>query len=166
MLNTRVHAETGQTPIARWLAGGPPHAADPVLLAEAFRWSVVRMVTKTATVSLAGNHYQVDPSLCGHRVELRYDPEDLTSLTVFVDGAAAGIATPLVIGRHTHPAVPQAARPTPTPTGVDYLGLVQAAHDEHTIGHIAYRALPLPGLEHLTPAAGQPTTNDPDQEPR
>ena len=113
MLNTRVHAETGQTPIARWLAGGPPHAADPVLLAEAFRWSVVRMVTKTATVSLAGNHDQVDPSLCGHRVELRYDPEDLTSLTVFVDGAAAGIATPLVIGRHTHPAVPRPPDPHP-----------------------------------------------------
>jgi transposase InsO family protein len=168
VLNTRVHTETGQTPLARWHAGGPPRAADPILLAEAFRWSVVRMVTKTATVSLAGNHYQVDPSLCGHRVELRYDPEDLTSLTVFVDGAAAGIATPLVVGRHTHPAVPQAARPAPqpTPTGIDYLGLVQAAHEEHTIGHIAYRALPLPGLEHLVPAADQPTTSDHDQAPR
>jgi putative transposase len=166
--NTRVHAETGQRPIDRWQAGGPGRAADPVLMAEAFRWSVVRVVTKTATVSLAGNRYQVDPALCGHRVELRYDPEDLTSLTVFVDGAAAGIAAPLVIGRHTHPAVPQApgGRPAPTSTGVDYLGLVQAAHDEHTIGQIAYRALPLPGLEHLTPAAGQPTTSDPDQEPR
>lgn len=166
--NTRVHAETGQTPIDRWRAGGPPAAADPVLMREAFRWSAVRVVTKTATVSLAGNHYQVDPSLCGHRVELRYDPEDLTSLTVFVDGAAAGIATPLVIGRHTHPAVPQApaARPAPTPTGVDYLGLVQAAHDEHTIGQIAYRALPLPGLEHLIPAQGQPTTPDHDEAPR
>jgi putative transposase len=168
VLNTRVHTETGQAPLARWQAGGPGRAADPVLMREAFRWSVVRMVTKTATVSLAGNHYQVDPALCGHRVELRYDPEDLTSLTVFVDGAAQGIATPLVVGRHTHPAVPQAARPTPepTPTGIDYLGLVQAAHDEHTIGQIAYRALPLPGLEHLVPAADQPTTSDPDQEPR
>lgn len=128
----------------------------------------MRVVTKTATVSLAGNHYQVDPSLCGHRVELRYDPEDLTSLTVFVDGAAAGIATPLVIGRHTHPAVPQApgGPQALTPTGVDYLGLVQAAHDEQTIGQIAYRALPLPGLEHLLPAQGQPTTSDHDEAPR
>ncbi len=168
VLNTRVHTETGQTPLARWLAGGPPGAADPVLLAEAFRWAATRVVTKTATVSLAGNRYQVDPCLVGQRIELRYDPEDLTSLTVFVDGAAAGIATPLVIGRHTHPAVPQAARPTPqpTPTGIDYLGLVQAAHEEHTIGHIAYRALPLPGLEPLVPAADQPTTPDHDQAPR
>jgi putative transposase len=145
--NTRVHAETGQTPLARWLVGGPPKAADPVLVAEAFRWSAVRVVTKTATVSLAGNRYQVDPSLVGRRVELRYDPEDLTRLTVFVEGAAAGIATPFTIGRHTHPQVPQAARPQPQPTGIDYLGLVQAAHEEATIGHIAYRDLPLPGLE-------------------
>jgi len=163
VLNTRVHTETGQTPLARWQAGGPPRAADPILLAEAFRWSATRVVSKTATISLAGNRYQVDPSLCGHRIELRYDPEDLTSLTVFVDGATQGIATPLVIGRHTHPAVPQADRPAPTPTGVDYLGLVQAAHDEHTIGQIAYRTLPLPGLEG---AVDQPATaSDPDQEP-
>jgi putative transposase len=166
VLNTRVHAETGQTPLARFLAGGPPRAADPVLMAEAFRWSAVRMVTKTATVSLAGNRYQVDPALVGRRIELRYDPEDLTSLTAFVEGAAAGIATPLVVGRHTHPAVPQAAHPQPEPTGIDYLGLVQAAHDEQTIGRIAYRALPLPGLGHLVPAEDQPTTSDHDEAPR
>lgn len=156
--NTRVHAETGQTPIERFTASGPPHAADPVLLAEAFRWAATRLVTKTATVSLAGNRYQVDPSLCGQRIELRYDPEDLASLTVWADGAAAGVATPLVVGHHTHPAVPQAARPAPAPTGVDYLGLVLAAHEEQTIGRIAYRDLPLPGLDHLTPATHQPTS--------
>ena len=153
--NTRLHAETGQTPIARWLAGGPPRAADPALMAEAFRWSAMRMVTKTATVSLAGNRYQVDPSLVGRRVELRYDPEDLTRLTVFVQGAAVGTATPFTIGRHTHPQVPQAARPQPQPTGIDYLGLVQTAHEDATIGQIAYRDLPLPGLEALASADHQ-----------
>jgi len=160
--NQRVHTETGQTPTARWQASGPSRAADPLLVAEAFRWAATRVVTKTATVSLAGNRYQVDPSLCGQRIELRYDPEDLASLTVYVEGAAAGVATPLVVGRHSHPAVPQAARPQPTPTGIDYLGLVQAAHEEQTIGHIAYRDLPLPGLDHQAPAAHQPTTLDKD----
>ena len=32
--------------------------------------------------------------------------------------------------RHVHRAVPQAARPAPAPTGIDYLGLVAAAHEE------------------------------------
>jgi putative transposase len=142
--NTRVHAETGERPIDRFLAGGPPRAVDPAVMADAFRWSVTRVVTKTATVSLSGNRYQVDPSLVGYRVELRYDPEDLTRLDVYLEGEPQGVATPFVIGRHVHPAVPQAL-PTPPspPDGVDYLGLVVAAHDEALTGPIDFRQVPL-----------------------
>jgi len=128
--NRRTHAETGQAPIDRFEAAGPPRAADPQRLREAFRWSVTRRVTRTATVPLEGNQYSVDPALVGRRVELRYDPEDLARIDIFYEGNPAGIATPFVIGRHTHRAVPQAARPIPAPTGVDYLGLVAAAHEE------------------------------------
>ena len=128
--NRRVHAETGQAPIERFEAGGPRRQADPGLLREAFRWSVTRKVTRTATVPLEGNSYAVDPALTGRRVELRYEPEDLTHIDVFLDGKPAGTATPFVTRRHVHRAVPQAARPQPVPTGIDYLGLVAAAHDE------------------------------------
>jgi ABC-type Zn2+ transport system substrate-binding protein/surface adhesin len=42
-----------------------------------------------------------------------------------------------------HRQVPQALPPTPpTPTGVDYLGLVLAAHDAETLGQLAFRDLP------------------------
>jgi len=125
-----VHAETGQMPIERFEHGGPHRQAGPALLADAFRWSVTRKVTRTATVPLEGNSYAVDPALTGRRVELRYDPEDLTRISVFLDGKPAGAATPFVTRRHVHRAVPQAARPDPVPTGIDYLGLVAAAHDE------------------------------------
>jgi len=128
--NRRIHAETGQAPIERFEAAGPPKAADPDRLREAFRWSVTRKVTRTATVPLEGNQYSLDPALVGRRVELRYDPEDLSRLDVFYEGKAAGVGVPFVIGRHTHRAVPQAARPAPTPTGIDFLGLVAAAHEE------------------------------------
>jgi len=128
--NRRVHAETGQTPIGRFEAAGPPRQADPGRLREAFRWSVTRRVTRTATVPLEGNSYAVDPALTGRRVELRYDPEDLTRIEVFLDGKPAGAATPFITRRHVHRAVPQAARPDPDPTGIDYLGLVAAAHEE------------------------------------
>ena len=57
--------------------------------------------------------------------------------------------------------MPQAARPAPTPTGIDYLGLVLAAHEEQTVGQLAYRTLPLPGLEHLDPAQDDPAHHDP-----
>ncbi len=75
--------------------------------------------------------------LVGRRVECRYDPADMSSLDVFFEGRPAGVATPLVIGTHVHPAVPQAQRPVPEPTGVDYLGLVLEAHDEATSGSIS-----------------------------
>ena len=128
--NRRVHAETGETPIARFENTGPHRGADPDRLREAFRWSVTRKVTRTATVPLEANSYSVDPSLVGRRVELRYDPEDLSRIDVYFDGACAGVAVPFRIGRHTHPAVPQARRPDPEVTGIDYLGMVLKAHEE------------------------------------
>jgi putative transposase len=128
--NRRAHAETGQAPIERFEAGGPPRRADPARLREAFRWSVMRKVTRTSTVPLEGNSYAVDPALTGRRVELRYDPEDLSRLDIYLDGSPAGAAVPFVTRRHVHRAVPQAARPEPAPTGIDYLGLVAAAHDD------------------------------------
>lgn len=128
--NRRTHAETHETPIVRFERGGPHRGVDTERLREAFRWSVTRKVTRTATVPLEGNAYGVDSALVGRRVELRYEPEDLSRIDVFLDGHPAGVATPFVTRRHVHPAVPQAARPEPTPTGVDYLGLVAAAHDE------------------------------------
>jgi putative transposase len=142
VLNCRVHAETGQTPIQRFLAGGPPRVADRALVLEAFRWSARRTVTKTATVSLAGNRYQVDAALVGQKIELRYDPEDLSSLSVHLDGSLVGMATPYVIEHHVHPAVPQ-ARPSSSspPTGVDYLNLVLTAYNDEIVGDIAYRDL-------------------------
>jgi putative transposase len=51
----RVHSETGQGPLARFLAPGPPVLPSPQMLHEAFLWSHLRTVTKTATISLHGN---------------------------------------------------------------------------------------------------------------
>jgi len=128
--NRRFHAETKEAPIERFERGGPHRGADSEQLREAFRWSILRKVTRTATVPLEGNSYSVDPSLVGRRIELRYDPEDLTRIDVYFEGKPAGVATPFVTGRHTHRAVPQALRPVPEATGIDYLGMVAAAHDE------------------------------------
>jgi putative transposase len=148
--NARTHAETKRPPIERFLEGHTPTIPTPATLAEAFRWSMVRRVTKTATISLLANRYQVDPALIGRTVELRFDPEDLTRIDVFDRGVDAGVAIPFVIGRHVHPAVPQAAPPRPVDPepGIDYMGLVAAAHAE-TLGEgsISYRDVPLPGFE-------------------
>ena len=50
-----MRAETGKAPIERFAAGGPHRQASPDLIREAFRWSVNRRVTRTATIPLEGN---------------------------------------------------------------------------------------------------------------
>jgi putative transposase len=146
-LNCRLHAETGQTPIARFQAAGAQPAADLQLLHEAFRWSCLRKVSRTATVALQGNLYQVDSALVGRQVELRYDPEDLTRISAHFQGQPAGDAVPFRLSRHVHPQVPQAVPQPVEPTGTDYLGLVLAAHEDTMREGIAYRDLDLIGTD-------------------
>ena len=100
----RVHSETGQTPLARFTATDPPPLPTPAVLHEAFLWSEQRLVTKTATVSLHGNTYEVDAALVGRRVELVFDPFDLTCLPVRYAERDIGIAVQPQVGRHVHPA--------------------------------------------------------------
>ena len=140
----REHSETGQAPLARWEAGGPFPLPAAASLAEAFRWSEWRTVSKTATVSMHGNRYQVDPALAGRRVELVFDPFDLTVLSVRSGGRDAGTAVPHHITRHSHPK----ARPEPAPgddapraTGIDYLALLGEQHGRQAAARVNYAAL-------------------------
>jgi putative transposase len=96
---------------------------------------------------VAGQRYAVDPALVDRRVELRFDPDDLSRVEVYWEGRPFGGAVPFVIGRHVQRQVPPAPVAPPVPsTGVDYLGLVLAAHEAQTLGEIAFRDLPaVPG---------------------
>lgn len=127
----RIHTETKQTPLERFLAPGPPTLPTPELLREAFLWSEQRRVSKTATLSLHGNSYEVDTALVGRQVEVVFDPLDLTTLEVRYQGRSMGTAVPHRIGRHVHPqARPDLPPPPAGKTGVDYLALIAQQHRE------------------------------------
>jgi putative transposase len=137
-----VHSETGQTPLERWLFGGPFPLPAPETLTEAFLWEEHRRVTKTATVSLHGNSYEVDPSLVGRKVELVFDPFDLTRIEVRLAGVPMGLAIPHRIGRHSHPkAKPETPAAPPKPTGIDYAKLIEIAHAAELARGVNYAAL-------------------------
>jgi putative transposase len=137
-----VHSETGQTPLDRWLAGGPFPLPTPEALTEAFLWEEHRRVTKTATVSLHGNSYEVDPALVGRKVELVFDPFDLTRIEVRVAGTPMGLAVPHHIGRHSHPkAKPETPSAPPKPSGIDYAQLIESAHAAELARGVNYAAL-------------------------
>lgn len=138
----RVHSETQQTPLARFDAAGAPALPTPALLREAFLWSQERTVTKTATVSLHANSYEVDAALVGRKVELVFDPFDLTRIEVRYQHRPMGNATPLVIGRHTHPQAQRELPPPPIGTGIDYLKLLAEQRDAELGGQrIDYASL-------------------------
>jgi putative transposase len=141
----RVHSETGQTPLARFDAAGAPALPTPALLREAFLWSVQRTVTKTATVSLHSNQYEVDAALVGRKVELIFDPFDLTRIEVRYQHRPFGTAVALQIGRHTHPQAERELPPPSTPTGIDYLKLLAERRDAELGGQrIDYASLTQP----------------------
>ena len=141
-----LHSETGQTPLERRLAGRQLRRPLPAELHDAFLWSETRLVTKTASVGLFGNHYEVDPALVGVRVQLLFDPFDLTTIEVRYHGRVMGLAVPREIGRHVHPAARQTPAPPPKASGIDYLALVRdrlVAGERSRLG-ISYRKLPAP----------------------
>lgn len=140
----RAHSETGQPPLERFLTAGAPTVPSERGLREAFRWSEHRTVSKTGTVGMHGNTYEVDPGLAGRRVELVFDPFELAEVEVRLDRRHAGIAVPLMIKRHVHPrAQPPVERAEPT--GIDYLRLVRERRErELDQRRIDYRQLPGP----------------------
>jgi putative transposase len=131
----RVHSETKATPLDRFVAGGPFVIPTPAQLHEAFLWSEQRAVTKTATVSLHGNTFEVDAVLVGRRVECVFDPFDLTTIEVRYQGRAMGSGVARVIGRHTHPRARPDTMPAPPATGIDYLALLADRHAAELADH-------------------------------
>jgi len=177
----QIHSETGQTPLTRWHDGWQAAGHGPVMpatdaLTEAFLWSVLRTVTKTATVSLHGNTYQVEAALAGRKVELVFCPFNLEVIEVRHGEKSFGHAVPHVITRHTHPkARPETPEPPPVPaTEIAYLQLVADAHhaqvatDERIGFHALYSSTPeqVPGqLSIDDELADQPgTVGQPGQE--
>jgi len=141
----RAHSETAQTPLERFLAAaGAPTVPDERSLREAFRWSERRTVSKTGTVAMHGNSYEVDPELAGRQVDLIFDPLALLDVEVRLDGHHRGLAVPLQIKRHVHPrAQPKPEKPA-EPTGIDYLGLIRQRRAQELERRIDYRHLPGP----------------------
>jgi len=131
----RVHSETAATPLERFVAGGPFTIPTPDQLHEAFLWSEQRTVTKTATVSLHANTFEVDAALVGRRVECVFDPFDLTSIEVRYQGRPMGAGIARVIGRHTHPKARPEPVPAPAATGIDYLALLATQHEAELAEH-------------------------------
>jgi putative transposase len=129
------HSETGQTPLERYQAGlQQVRTADPEILRKAFLWREFRQVRKNATLDLQGNTYQVDPSLSGRRLELRFDPFDLSHIELFLDANPIGKASVLIQNKQRHISVEHLATQPPAParpkSSLDYLTTLRSEYLE------------------------------------
>ena len=125
-----LHRETDQTPLERYQQGlDTIRSADPEILRKAFLWRETRKVRKDGCIELQGNRYQVDPHLAGRRLELRFDPFDLSSMEVFLEGTSLGKAVVLLQGREKHITVEHlATQPLSPPkpkSSLDYLAALR-----------------------------------------
>jgi transposase InsO family protein len=127
-----VHKSTRMTPFERWEAGADQvRFPNPAEIHEIFLWEDARIVKKTGTLSLAGNEYQVDDSLVGKKVEVRYDPLDLATVHVYLGGKFLQVAAPYKLVAHTHrKATPQKqdAKYLPLPSSKRLLQTATASH--------------------------------------
>ena len=171
----REHSETGQTPIERWSVITPRLPSTR----SCGRRSCGRSggpSPRPRTVGLHGNNYEVDAALVGRKVELVFDPFDLTRIEVRWRGRSMGQAVPHVIGRHVHAKArpDDTTPPEPAPTGIDYLRLVEQQHTAELAERVQYAQLrddarrararrtrrrPTPAARHRTPTlTATPTT--------
>jgi len=118
---------------AQAIATVTPQPIDPAVAHELFLVRADRTVNKKdATVSVEGHRFLCDSTLRNRKVTLRYDPRDLSSVLVFVDGVRRQRALPQPIGRSGDTASPP---PPPAPTGpkTDYLAMLRADYDRRLV---------------------------------
>lgn len=124
------HSETGEPPLERWqrlCATTQIRRADPVLLDEVLRLRARRTVhAKTSTVEVGGVRFVVETSLRRRKVDVLYDPNDLSSVLVYFDGRRIQRAEPQRPGEHP---VPAPKRAEPPAQSVDYLELLRRDHE-------------------------------------
>jgi len=140
-----VNRETGQTPAARFSKGpGEIRMLDPMRVREIFLWRAKRRVDSTCTFTFQGNRYEVDPRLARRVIEIRYDPFDLSEISVWWQGQCFGYAIPHLLQRQydravTLPPTPENPRPALPP--VSFLKVLEEKHREELkarIGRISF----------------------------
>ena len=132
--NRRSHAETQQRPFDRWRAGAHRMVeVEEAALRAAFQWSETRRADKAGVLSLNGVRYQVGPELARKKVEVRFDPERLEEVEIWLDGSFRERVRPFCVQEHRRPKPDDPADgPSESPKKaplVDWLGHLVAKRD-------------------------------------
>ena len=96
----------GLTPLKAWenslMTGIIPKYVSPIELANAFYHNVERKVDTYGVISFETNTYEVDVSLIGEKILVRYDPLDLRALYIYHKNKFVCIAKPIDLTKEQH----------------------------------------------------------------
>jgi transposase InsO family protein len=128
--NRRRHSELAMSPKQRWLKDASRITyLEEEKIRTAFLWRELRTADKTGVIRLFNHKYKVTPDLARKKVEVRYDPERLEQIEIYLNGTFVQRAKPLSITAHR---APKQTLPKPEPTipstKTDYLGWLTQQH--------------------------------------
>lgn len=125
-----IHGALGISPNAA-ISSVTPKPIDPEVARELFLVRADRQVNKKdACVSVEARHFLTDSFLRGRTVQVRYDPNDLSSVLIFFEGKRLLKALPQQFNDPPEP------HPEPAATArqsVDYLALLRQEYDRKLI---------------------------------
>lgn len=141
--DNRVHRTTKQTPKKRFETGADGlRQLTAEELKELFLWEETRTVRKTSIIELEGNQYDVDASLRGKKIQVRYNPFDLSYIQIWSEGQRFPDATTAELRNQSHSRSLPAAEEKVAPTGVThYFELLKKQQQEEkqkSVGTISY----------------------------
>lgn len=126
----KLHESLGETPFEFWMKQTERiRLPDPDVLDTVFLWREDRTVNKVRTFTLAGNLYEVAPELADQKIEVRYNPFDLSRILVFKDGVYQMRARPAALPQPIHPKAPPPLRRPQKPLSMSYLDTLIAQHE-------------------------------------
>jgi putative transposase len=143
--DTRVHRTTKQTPKQRYEARTDHiRHLSAEQLQEIFLWEEERTVRKTSVVEIEGNFYDVDSALRGKKVQVRYNPFDLSLIQIWKDGQRYADAKPAELRSQRHsklPDEPDDARPTVISNYLERLRQEQEEKKRKALGTTSFSKL-------------------------
>lgn len=131
----------------------PLRFLDPEIIADAFLHSEKRKVDKSGCISFAGKKYEVGLNFIGHRVDVIYDPSDISELSIECEGHKPFRIRELVIGEHSgkKPRLPEHL--LKEPAGSSRLLKAAATRNNKRVGipsvAVSYKSLGEEGGDHV-----------------
>jgi transposase InsO family protein len=128
----KIHDSLGIPPLTFWMKQVDGiRFADPDVLDTVFLWREDRSVSKVRTFTLAGNLYEVAPELADQKIEVRFNPFDLSRILVFKDGVFQMRARTASLPQPRHPKVPAPPPRPQRPLSMSYLDSLVSQYEAH-----------------------------------